>query len=322
VASSHRTFDLALWSAVADRRAARQAARQLTGLGWRVRLMDGAQPAAAANARVSMLLLDGQRTPGDLLPDLLVARSLTPALLGRLALAGRRSEDQVDVRQPLGAPHVHRANMASYDAIAEPFAERWFAHPPMRELEHFLARLPRRSRVLDAGCGPAHHAALMARAGHDVIGIDASAGMLRQARLRAAQVRTARMSLDALCFRAGAFDAVWCAAAILHVPREHLPQVLAGFRRVLRPGGWLGLNFQVGRGSEVVERGADRRFFEYYPDARSVIRELRRAGFTVDSTLCGETGRNTHGLDLTLRWATVYASAGHRFDGGIAGQDR
>ena len=320
MASTQRTFDVALWSAPIDHSQAQQVVLQLVRAGWRVRLLDGEQPLPAADARVSLALV-GDSSSSERAPGMFAASS-GHDLLKRLAAAARAAETLVDVRSPLGAAYLCRSTIASYDAIAEQFADQWFAHPPQRELEHFLRRLRPQSRVLDAGCGPGHHAELIVRAGHDVVGIDLSKGMLRQCKLRTSTVRTAQMSFEALRFRDGAFDAIWCAAAILHVPRERLLHVLQGFRRVLRLGGLLGLNFQVGRHSELVERGLDRRFFEYYADAGTVIRQLEAAGFTIASALYGETCRNTHALDLTLKWSTLFALVSEGLNGRVSGQRR
>jgi ubiquinone/menaquinone biosynthesis C-methylase UbiE len=131
--------------------------------------------------------------------------------------------------------------------------------------------------------------------------------MLDQARRRVRSIHTMKMSIEALNFADSALDAVWCAATILHIPRENLFGVLNGFRRVLKPGGILALNFQVGRPSELVQRQLDRRFFEYYQDSSQVSRLLRAAGFCVEAAIYGETKRNTHDLDITLKWITLSA---------------
>lgn len=193
----------------------------------------------------------------------------------------------------------------SYDRIAEQFAARWFDHPPMQPLEMFARMLPRNARVLDAGCGPGHHALFFSAHGHDVVGVDLSEGMLGVARRRVPSVTFARMDIQRLRFARGTFDAVWCAGAAMHVPREELLALLRGFRRVLQPAGIVGLNTQVGRRSEVVEYGDDYRFFEYYRDTTEVVTMVERAGLTVVATDLGTTTRNTHGLDLLLTWATV-----------------
>jgi SAM-dependent methyltransferase len=201
----------------------------------------------------------------------------------------------------------------SYDRIADMFSQRWFEHPPLVALDKFAYLLPRRARVLDAGCGPGHHAKYLGRLGFDVLGIDLSWGMLSIARRRVPTLDFHHMDARRLAFPDSTFDGVWCAAMALHVPKEELLNLLSGFRRVLRPHGLLGINMQVGRPSEVVNIGADHRFFEYYRDSREIGRFVRRSGFRVVAEDYGETNRNTHGLDLTLKWVTLYAEpAGSR----------
>jgi SAM-dependent methyltransferase len=212
-------------------------------------------------------------------------------------------------RRGLDHARLKRDIVRSYDCIAEKFAAQWVDHPPVQALETFVRLLPRRARVLDAGCGPGHHARFLSKCGNDVIGVDLSDGMLQIARRRVGAVPFVRMDIQALCFPAGTFDGVWCAAAAIHVPREEIRALLRGFRRTLRPGGVLALNMQVGRQSEVVDFHGDRRFFEYYRDGQDITAHVSSAGFAVAASDYGETSRNTHDADLTLRWVTVYARA-------------
>ena len=362
MASTSRTFDVAVWSAPADAPLARACAHRLARQQLRVTLIphhiaNGGQHvdpvletparanAAVVGARGVASWLETSPIPGlGLDPDLVTLlapgvsggdgnrlqrylpgrvwdlraawedQAVWSAVTRSLLEAGYAHETYVEPRSSLTVSNLRRMTIRSYDAIAEQFAEHWFDHPPRRELEQFLLRLGPGSTVLDAGCGPGHHARALADAGHDVIGIDLSAGMLAQARRRVRSVRLLRMDFQAPRFGDRTFDAIWCAAAVHHVPRERLLAVLTGFRRVLKPGGVLGLNFQVGRRSEIVERQLDRRFFEYaaHADAGAVI--LTSAGFFIEAELSGESRRNTHGLDMTLRWSTLYARSSLRPD--------
>jgi SAM-dependent methyltransferase len=207
--------------------------------------------------------------------------------------------------------HVRLKNdiIRSYDCISEKFASQWVNHPPFQALETFVRLLPRRARVLDAGCGPGHHAQLLSQRGNEVMAVDLSEGMLRIARKRVRLVSFARMDMQALSFPAGTFDAIWCAAAAIHVPREEILALLCSFRRTLRPHGILGITMQVGRASEVVDYHGDRRFFEYYRDRQEIANLVSAAGLAVVASDYGETSRNTHDVDLTLKWVTVYAQA-------------
>ncbi len=198
------------------------------------------------------------------------------------------------------------ATIESYDALAAQFADVWAEHPPVEALEKLLALIPPKSTILDAGCGPGHHAKYLARRGHDLIGIDLSERMLKIARSSVSPSRFVLMDIERLQLTEK-FDAIWCAAAAMHVPRERMPALLINFRRALRPDGVLGLNLQVGRRSEVACFGVDQRFFEYYEDAHEISTMLGYAGFEVLDDHYGETERNMHSAPLKLHWQTLYA---------------
>ena len=108
------------------------------------------------------------------------------------------------------------------------------------------AGLGRGERVLDVACGTGvvarAAAARVGRPGH-VAGIDINAGMLAVARSLppgpGASVGWLKASALGLPFRAGSYDVVLCQLGLQFVPDQ--PAALAGMRRVLVPGGRLGL---------------------------------------------------------------------------------
>lgn len=281
-------------------RATIDAARQYHGPGFPVQAV--LLPGSDVPARRVPELLDLERRPLDLRAG--VDDGGLQALLAHVPIvSGPTRSPGMRARDPLLA-----ATIASYDAIAERFAAVWEAHAPLEVLEAFVQRLPARASVLDAGCGPGHHAHWLARRGHRVLGIDLSQGMLRLARARRCGVRFARRDLEDPQL-AERFDGIWCAASAMHVPRERMPALLMRWRGTLVPGGLLGLSLQVGRPSEVAQHGEDRRFFEYYRDGSEIAALLHGAGFALVGRHYGETARNTHGAAITLRWQTTFARA-------------
>jgi 2-polyprenyl-3-methyl-5-hydroxy-6-metoxy-1,4-benzoquinol methylase len=96
--------------------------------------------------------------------------------------------------------------------------------------------------VLDVGTGTGRHALRLARRGLRVSAIDQSPEMLAQARQAAQRegltvdFRLGRIE-DGLPFDAERFDLLICALMLCHV--SNLPEVMAEFFRVLRPGGFL-----------------------------------------------------------------------------------
>ncbi|MFZ5441074.1 MAG: class I SAM-dependent methyltransferase [Myxococcota bacterium] len=95
-------------------------------------------------------------------------------------------------------------------------------------------------RVLDLGCGPGDGCEALAQTGAIAIGLDYSQGMLRAAHRQASlRGRLLRGDAGALPFADASFDKIVCTNSFHHYPR-HLA-ALREMRRVLRPGGVLGL---------------------------------------------------------------------------------
>ncbi|QLE73738.1 class I SAM-dependent methyltransferase [Streptomyces rectiverticillatus] len=106
------------------------------------------------------------------------------------------------------------------------------------------AALPPGSRILDVGCGTGLPTALqLADAGHRVVGVDLSAGMLELARenVPKADFHLADLA-DLRDGRLGAFDGVTAFFSLLMLPRTEIPHALRMLHGLLRPGGLLALS--------------------------------------------------------------------------------
>jgi SAM-dependent methyltransferase len=151
--------------------------------------------------------------------------------------------------------------------------------------------------VADVGCGPGHQTEQLRAMGLRAYGFDLSLPMLGSMGIPG----LAQADMRALPIRTGALDGVWCAAALLHIPRDLVPGVLGEFHRVLRPEGRLGLMIAEGEteGWEQVpyREDAQRRYFVYH-SAEAISGALTAAGFAVMGRKRTTTHRN---------WLTVHA---------------
>jgi len=95
-------------------------------------------------------------------------------------------------------------------------------------------------RVLDLGCGTGHLAAKIAEAGAQVVGVDRSHEMIRQARLKYPSLRFEVMDAREISLD-GTFDAVF-SNATLHWIKEP-ERVIAAVQKSLRPRGRLVAEF-------------------------------------------------------------------------------
>lgn len=178
--------------------------------------------------------------------------------------------------------------VAFYDRAAERAAQVNADGPPEPALARFMHALPERANVLDLGCGHGIASAHLARAGHDVTGLDASAGLLGVARRLAPTARFIHAGFEELDAVAG-YDGVWANYALLHAPRTAFPEHLARIARALKPGGLLHLSMLLG---DDERRDGHGRVYSYFTEA-TLDAMLAKAGFTELTRDTGE--RSGHG---------------------------
>ena len=190
--------------------------------------------------------------------------------------------------------HVSAAR-AVYDATASAYAQQVgtelnpvFEGPVDRALLTAFVELAALTDapVADVGCGPGRVAALLAAQGLHVVGVDVSQGMLAVAREAHPDIRFDEGLLTALPFAKGSLGGVVCWYSIIHTPPEHLHEVFAELKRVLKTGGHLLLAFQAGNADRVQRpdaygTGISLTSYRHSPDA--VITSLCDAGWQMNT---------------------------------------
>jgi SAM-dependent methyltransferase len=142
---------------------------------------------------------------------------------------------------------MRKKTEALYDHFSPLFWEKYGIHiseTHVRFLLKFLRRVTPDGSLLSAGCGAGKYDGILLDAGHSVVGIDLSSGMLARARERFPQIRYEKKGLQEMDFQ-NEFDGLICIDALEHVFPEDWPVIVCGFREALKPGGVLYFTLDV-----------------------------------------------------------------------------
>ncbi len=141
-----------------------------------------------------------------------------------------------------------------------------------------------RARVLAISCGAGWEANFLMARGFDLVGIDTSAEMIRRARNRASSGKFSRLRMQNLQFPPEeTFDAIWSTRTLIHVPQALVVDLLASWKRVLKPGGilCLGVNLGERNGWEIDEAMPGPPAFYHYFAEDELEKALEAAGYQV-----------------------------------------
>jgi SAM-dependent methyltransferase len=190
--------------------------------------------------------------------------------------------------------------IASYDATARRYALQFGDVDMGPYLERFVEMLPRgRATVLDAGCGSGRDCKWLETRAIDVLGVDLSWGLLKEAS-RTCRCLLVQGDLRDLPLARGSVDGVWSCASLVHLSLAGVSEALAQFRAVLRPGGVLFVSTRHGKGGEWRSDGDGGRRYFHFHGPEELSQELVRNGFTIES-LAVESGV------VTGQWLNAYA---------------
>lgn len=187
------------------------------------------------------------------------------------------------------------ATRAGYDAVAEQYTEMFRAElddaPLDRALLGGFAEMVRRdhpdSPLLEVGSGPGTVAAHLHQLGMPVCGIDLSSVMVELARRKHPEISFEVGEMGALDVPDASLAGVVAWYSIIHVPAPQRPGVISEFHRVLQPGGYALLAFQIGEDTlhldEAFGHEVSLDFHRLQPDA--VVTLLDNAGFDLIARL-------------------------------------
>jgi len=177
----------------------------------------------------------------------------------------------------------------TYDYTTSIDDERQFNDSNLAEPLEIFAQLLRkqyrqRAHVLAISCGAGWEANFLMARGSDIVGIDTSAEVLQRARNRVPGGKFLQMDIQNLHFPPEeTFDAVWSTRTLIHVPPALVVDLLASWKRVLKPGGILGLGVNIGErnGWETNEAMSELPMFYHYFADGELEEALEAAGYQV-----------------------------------------
>ncbi len=178
------------------------------------------------------------------------------------------------------------ARRVNYDRIAPDYDKRFADGRPRPSAEVLLslARETGAQRILEVGCGTGRWLIDLKPATHALVGLDYSAGMLREAQKRDGTLPLVHGRADLLPFGHRSFDLVYCVNALHHFDCQ--PAFIHQVRRLLRPGGAMaivGMDPRQHRAKWYVYDyfdGAYERDLDRFPSWERVLDWALEAGFT------------------------------------------
>ncbi len=207
-------------------------------------------------------------------------------------------------------PHWGAGVVPSYDALAEQYAAQYFdeldGKPFDREiLDRFAARVRRRGRVCDLGCGPGQIARYLAARGVEAFGIDASPAMVATARRLNPKLEVHQGDFFRLELADGALAGVVAFYSLIHCARSELGRAVAEIHRVIAQSGQALIAVHAGTGEVTREELYGKRvaFVATLFSEDEVRAALTAAGFRIDEVVT----RDPYPFEYPSR--RVYATA-------------
>ena len=144
----------------------------------------------------------------------------------------------------------------SYDLNAEEIAKLHSELAPVRLYELTHKYFDKSGKTLDLGAGIGRDTEWLKNQGYEVMGIDASEGMLAVARERYPHLKFEKDSLPSLAtLENESFQNIFCCAVLMHLPQEQLASAIENILRITKASGRIIISIRASDGAEERENG-------------------------------------------------------------------
>lgn len=178
--------------------------------------------------------------------------------------------------------------------------------------ELFTKHLKKGARVLDIGSGSGRDAQAFYLHGYNVIGLDISSGLIREARNRFPHIQFDIGSMLEMPYKEASFEGVWSYASLVHFETDSdIDRAIQECYRVLKQKGLLFISVKAQKGAKKTEMVVDEatqenRFFRYFT-TKELESFLKKQKFSlVKKGQYIEKTRDPKGRD-DVSWITMLA---------------
>lgn len=117
--------------------------------------------------------------------------------------------------------------------------------------KEFLPLMPPGGSILDLGCGSGRDSLFFKNQGYEVVALDASRNMCKQAEMLIGHP-VINMKIEEMDFE-NQFNGIWACASLLHVEKTKMPEVFQKLIRALLPGGIIYASWKYGFEEKIVD---------------------------------------------------------------------
>ena len=164
-----------------------------------------------------------------------------------------------------------------------------------------LRCVPQKAQLLDLGCGAGQDSREIRRAGFRVIGLDLNRALLYYARRRSPRLTLVQADIRHLPYAAAAFDGIWAAASLVHLPKVSVQASLRCLATLTKPGGLFVATFIHGRRSGILPNGWIPGRFVSRWHKQELASALNRAGWDIVQL------KTVSGQERKGRWLNLIA---------------
>jgi len=188
----------------------------------------------------------------------------------------------------------------NYNKIAKVYADHTSEKLLQFQLNKFISLLPKSAKVLDIGSGSGRDMAYLQEEGINVIGIDISDGLIKEAKSRFNNLNIQKIDFRKTSFKASEFNGLWCMASLSDIQKAEAPKTLKEFHRILKKEGILYIAVKEGTEEKIIKktRYNTERFYSFYtlPELELL---LKNANFEILSAIVSQ--------DRLTSWVEIFA---------------